>query len=149
MLYQDYVKRESDLLDKIADTLRELDGALSKMTSTTNEKEREHAENKAMKEIRTFTKQVNRLDNVEGLKQETDEYGTSEAYAKQNQALRDIQALCGNIRETAEEPDAHGMDTKDRQALTDALRNIRQILRMVGKYDDYTEDERDRIIKGV
>lgn len=148
MLNTDYVKKEADLLDKIAKTLRGLDETVGALNEADG-KAREDAEKKAMREIRTFTKQVNKLDNIEGQKIESDDYGTPEEYAKQNQALRDIRALCGSIHEEAGEVTTQDVEPESKQALTDALANMRQILRMIGKYDDYSEDERDRIIKGV
>lgn len=150
MFNTDYMKKEVKVLDKIARILAELDEALAKLDDSTSHKERVQAERKAIGEINRFMKQSEKLDNIQGDKLAVDEYGTPEEYARQNQALREIEGTCDSLHETIREGDLmEELDEEGEQTLRDAMREIRQILRTTGRFDDYSEDERNRIINGL
>lgn len=145
----DTIRKQANLLDRIAGTLHKLDRTLSGADTMNSADARSREERKALDEMNRFMKQLDRLDALQGDRLAYREYGSEEDYARQNQALREIEATYERLQAKFDEGCGEAALGETCAALDDAVTEIKQILHSIGKYDTYVEDARERIIPSV
>lgn len=140
-----YVKKETKSLNRIAEILERLDASLASLDEANSQASRETQQRKAVQEIKQFMRESKRLEGIQDRKADNSEYGTDGDYARQRQALQDIEVLCEQIAESAESIEGTMPRDSEQSALLDrTVAEIMAILDSTGNYENYLEDERER-----
>lgn len=135
-----YTKEELDLMDKIAETLDEMDETTDKYLLADNTKDADAAQKEYMKEIKRVMKQADRLNDLLDADDDFIAEMVLEDEDGKSDALRAIYAELRKLDKTLDSFDGSN-SKKSLNAQKKAEQEIKRILNEAGKYDDYNVDE--------